>query len=350
VGILFHQLLILALIPMLIYDACRYGSFGRTIKLSMISLVPGFVIYMIVAFVASDGRVSGAFAWLFKYPELGRWGIIHSGSVIASAGGIVKAIFGGTMLRQSLYGNGLSFLEILYLIGAGISVCGFIVILVYSIKNITWLQNAEALLLLGTSIIFIIFAFWWAPSDGGFWFYPIVLILLMVFENLSHSEFTRGVTYAVLIIFALVNIAGAFGPSSKIKNSVARTGAATLVKLKLDQNDLVLTNMAQIKLALEYHYNIKVPINSVAYLPKGPKDDVIARYRSMISNFDGKVIIFENEIYPESHRRFLFGRFSKSEYTEVYKPFMPYLQPVDSIQVYGKWITLFELEKEPETE
>jgi len=167
----------------------------------------------------------------------------------------------------------------------------------------------------------------------------------MIFTSIGYSRFTRNVSYATMIIFALINITCAFVPSSRIGNSVARTGADALAKSALTENDLVLTNMAQIKLALNYHYSVNVPIKSVAYLEAGPKNEVIDRYRSLISNFEGRVIILENEIYPESHRRFLFGRFSKSEYTEIYRPFLSSLVPLDSIRVYGEWITIYELNK-----
>ena len=104
--------------------------------------------------------------------------------------------------------------------------------------------------------------------------------------------------------------------------------------------------MPQIRLALDYHYNVRPRINSIAYLEDGPKNEVIDRYRSFLSDFEGRVIIFENEIYPEPHRRFLFGRFSQSEYAETYRPFLSSLVAVDSIRVYGEWVTIYKLEKD----
>ena len=96
-GILFHQLLILALIPLFIFDAYRNGSIKRTVRLGAITLVPGFVIYMIVAFIAaSDKNLSGVYGWLTSYSELGRWGTLSGGNLTASIGGIAKAIFGGS--------------------------------------------------------------------------------------------------------------------------------------------------------------------------------------------------------------------------------------------------------------
>jgi len=131
IGILFHQLLILALVPMLIYDSYRHGSLKRSIRLSMLSLIPGFLIYMIVAIAAaSDKSVSGVFGWLTTYSSLGRWGIVESGNVITSLGGIAKAVFGGSMLRQAFFGGGISALEILYVIGAVISVIGVSILFV----------------------------------------------------------------------------------------------------------------------------------------------------------------------------------------------------------------------------
>lgn len=343
-GILFHQLLILALIPMLIYDSYRHGSLKRSIRLSMLCLIPGFAIYMIVAFAASDGGISGAFTWLTKYPGLGKWGIIDSESIVASLGGIAKAVFGGSMLRQTLYGDGISVPEFLYLIGTAISLCGIIILFVMAVKQI--LKNAESTFLAISALVFLIFAFWWAPHDGGFWFYPVVLIMIIIFISIGNSGFIRNTAYATMVIFALVNITCAFVPASRINNSVSRTGADALAKLALEKDDLIITNMSQIRLALDYHYNVRPRIKSVAYLEEGPKDEVIERYRSTLSDFEGRVIIFENEIYPESHRRFLFGRFSQSEYAEAYEPFISSLVPVDSIRVYGEWITIYELNKD----
>ncbi len=348
IGILFHQLLILALIPMLIYDSCRHGSLKRSIRLSMPGLIPGFVIYIIVAFAAADGGISGAFAWLTKYPGLDRWGIVHSGSFIASFGGIAKAVFGGSMLRQALYGDGISVPALLYLIGAAVSLCGIIILLVDAAKNV--IKKTDSILLAVTALIFLIFAFWWAPQDSGFWFYPIVLIMIVIFTAIGNSGFIRNAAYATMVIFALVNITCAFVPASRINNSVSRSGAVALAKLALDRDDLIITNMPQIRLALNYHYNVRPRIKSVAYLEEGPKNEVIERYRSTLSDFEGRVIIFENEIYPESHRRFLFGRFSKKEYTETYQPFIPSLVPLDSIRVYGEWVSIYELNKETESE
>ncbi|UCE67426.1 MAG: glycosyltransferase family 39 protein [Candidatus Zixiibacteriota bacterium] len=348
IGILFHQLLILALIPMLIYDSYRHGFLKRSIRLSMLSLIPGFVIYIIVALAASDNGIAGAYAWLAKYPGLGRWGVVHSGSVIASFGGIAKAVFGGSMLRQALYGGGISLPEILYVVGTMLSLCGMSILFINAAKSM--LKKADSILLGVTAFIFLIFAFWWAPQDGGFWFYPVVLILIIVFSSVGNSGFIRNTVYATMIIFALVNITCAFVPASRINNSVSRTGADALAKLALARDDLLVSNMPQIRLALDYHYNVRPRIKSVAYLEDGPKNEMIEKYRSTLSDFEGRVIIFENEIHPESHRRFLFGRFSKKEYTETYRPFLSSLVAVDSIRVYGEWVAIYELEKDDEPE
>lgn len=344
IGILFHQILILALIPMLIYDSNRHHSFIRSIRLGAYSLIPGFVIYMLTAFAASEGGISGAFAWLTKYPGLGRWGAVHSGSVIASTGGIAKAVFGGSIFRQALFSDRITIPEILYLVGAGASLCGVIILFISTAKNL--LKNANSILLAVTALIFFVFAFWWAPQDDGFWFYPVVLIMIIIFISIGNSALIRNIAYATMIIFAFVNITCEFVPASRINNSVSRTGADALAKLALDENDLIVANMPQIRLALDYYYRVRPPIISVAYLEDGPKNEVIDRYRSFLSNFGGRVIIFENEIYPEPHRRFLFGRFSQSEYTETYQQFLSSLIAVDSIRVYGRWVTIYELEKD----
>lgn len=345
IGILFHELLILALIPLFIFDSYRNGSLKRTVKLSTFSLVPGFIIYIIVAVVAAPVKsLSGVYSWLVSYGELGRWGILGMSNFPTSAGGIAKAVFGGSMLRQSLYA-GINVSGILYLVGAGIAIIGLAMLLANAILEYANRKFIESTLLIATSAVFAVFAFWWAPQDSGFWLYPVVLILLMIFMSIEHSDTIRKVTYFTMAIFALVNITCAIVPGADMQKSVARRGAAILYKMDLGPHDLVLTNMAQIPLALEYHYNVKVPTTSFAYQTGGSVNDIIARFHTMLKDFQGKIVVFGNEIDPEVHRRFLFTRFSPEDYLVAYAPLIASLQPVDSLQVYGRSVVVYESDK-----
>jgi len=345
VGILFHQLLALAVIPLLVDFYYRYGGpFWRVNRVILYLLLPGFIIYIIVAFFATpDKSVAGVYGWLVSYSKLGRWGIIGPGSLVTSVGGTAKALFGGSMLRQTLYNGDLSPYGLICLAGTGISLLGLAVLLGISIRQYIERKFIESTLLLITALIFAAFAFWWAPNDDGFWFYPVVLVLIMIFITVDYTDTVRKIAYATMAVFAFVNITCAMVPAADMNKSVARKGAQALYNLDLGENDLVLTNHAQIPLALDYHYNVKVPTTSFAYQEGGTKNEIISHFHTMLTTFKGRIIIFEDEIKPERHRRFLYSRFSPGDYALAYAPVMAALTPVDSIQVYGKPVAIYEL-------
>lgn len=352
IGILFHQLLVLAVIPLVAFDHYRHGgSIRRISRIKMYSLVPGFFIYIIVAvFAASEKSISGVYSWLVSYSEMGRWGSLGPGNLVTSVGGVVKAIFGGSMLRQTLYGGAFDLYGIICLVGTGIALIGLALLLVITIKEYIDRKFIESTLLLVTALIFALFAFWWAPNDQGFWFYPIILVLIMVFMSIGYTNTIRKITYATMAVFAFVNITCALVPAADTDKSVARKGADLLYSLNLGEDDLVLTNLAQIPLALDYHYNVKVSTTSFAYQKQGSKDEIISRFHTMLTNNEGRIIIFENEIKPEPHRRFLFSRFSPEDFAVAYAPVIPDLSPVDSLRVYGKSIAIYELKKNTDKE
>jgi hypothetical protein len=70
----------------------------------------------------------------------------------------------------------------------------------------------------------------------------------------------------------------------------------------------------------------------------------------MLTTHEGRIIVFDNEIKPESHRRFLFSRFSPEDFAVAYAPVIPALSTMDSILVYGKSIAIYELNKDVEEE
>jgi hypothetical protein len=301
---------------------------------------------MIVAIgAAPDKSPSGIYSWLTSYSELGRWGTLGIGNLTASMGGIAKAVFGGSMLRQALYGDAINISGILYLVGVGMAIIGLAVLLAIAILEYLNRKFIESTLLIVVAAVFAAFAFWWAPHDDGFWLYPVILALLMMFISIGRTDFIRKLTYTVMAVFALVNITGAIVPGADLEKSVARGGAEILYKMNLGPDDLVLTNLAQIPLALEYHYHVKVPTTSFAYQEGGSRDEIISRFHTMLKNFQGKIVVFGNEIDPEPHRRFLFGRFSPEDYLVAYAPLLSSLNPVDSLMVYGKSIAVYELDR-----
>jgi len=92
IGILFHQLLAIMLIPVFIYEFCRRKAVYRTVRLASFSLLPGFLVYMIVAFTAApDKSISGVYSWLTTYGELGRWGSCRAGKRDDIVGGSSKS-------------------------------------------------------------------------------------------------------------------------------------------------------------------------------------------------------------------------------------------------------------------
>jgi hypothetical protein len=276
IGILFHQLLALAVIPLVAFDHFRHGgSIRRISRIKMYSLVPGFFIYIIIAvFAASEKSVSGVYSWLVSYSEMGRWGSLGPGNLVTSVGGIAKAVFGGSMLRQTLYGGELDFYGFICLAGTGMALGGLAVLLAIAIKEYIDRKYIESTLLLVTALFFAGFAFWWAPHDQGFWLYPAVLILVMIFISIGYSDAVRRIVYTTMAVFALVNITCALVPSADMNKSMARRGADALYSLNLSEKDLVLTNLAQIPLALDYHYNVKVPTTSFAYQKGESKDEI----------------------------------------------------------------------------
>ena len=149
----------------------------------------------------------------------------------------------------------------------------------------------------------------------------------------------------MVLLLVIVNLAYEILPATKIQNSPTRQGVEAFRRLELNSNDLVLTSFSQIRLAYEYYFNIEVPTTCLMYLPEGDKNVVISDLHHRIDTTltTGRVIIFEDEIYPEPYRRYLFERFSPEEYIMTYRRYLPDLVPVDSVRIYGKNVRLYSL-------
>lgn len=346
IGVLFHQLLILSLAPLLIFDIRRYRSFAKSILYALPGLGIMALTYIIVGISkAPEKSISGLYKWLTLYSHYGQWGKIKTENLITGLWGITKTIFGGDNLRQVFYNGQLSWLNVIYVIAVVIVTVGMAWLLLTSIMLFWRQRSQQGWLILGNIFIFGVFALWWAPSDDGFWLYPIVLVLLFTFRGTKYKYLRQKIANVVLILLLTINTCYEIIPGSQKKNSVTRQGANSLARLEVTPNDLVLTNLNQIRLALDYHHRIKVHTASIVYLESGSKDTVISDYHKRINEVlsRGKVLIFEDEIRPEPHRRYLFERFSPDDYSKTYSPFIPYLTPIDSIKAYGRNVIIYQI-------
>ena len=343
-GILFHQLMVLAVIPILLYETHRHRSFALAVRYSMPSFVTGALIYLIIGIIeAPDKSIGGLYRWLTLYTHIGHWGKLQWTNFLTSLWGVAKSVFGGDNLRQVFYSDNLAASNVIYIVAAALSSLGFLLLLVSAFHHFSKKRNSFEWLLLSLAIIFVVFAFWWAPTDSGFWLYPVVMFLLFIIMAVSENYRMKRVLYLAVVLLVTINSFYEIVSSSVAKKSIARQGAAALSRLDLTPDDLLLTNLGRIPLALDYHYGIKVPSTGLAFLEEGDNDETVKEYHRLIGQNRGRVIIFENEISPEAHRRFLFERFSVEDYSNVYSRYIPLLIPLDSIAVYGKKVKIYQI-------
>ena len=175
----------------------------------------------------------------------------------------------------------------------------------------------------------------------------LIFIFHADFESFKYRKSIKHLSLEGLIILSASNIIFEFIPSSNPENSAYIRGADTFNRLKLKPDDLVLTGYSQIRKAYNYHYNTYVPTTCVLYQGRGDKSEIIRNYHSRIDSAlaIGRVIIFEDEIYPEPELYYMFVRFSPDDYIEIYKPYMERMIPVDSIMMHGKNVRLYEIER-----
>jgi 4-amino-4-deoxy-L-arabinose transferase-like glycosyltransferase len=342
-GILFHQITVLAIFPILIYDFLQTKSLTGTIRNAHPGLLLCLIIYLVIAInQAQTGSAAGVYRWLTYYSHLGAWGGIKLANFKEGIWGLTKTSFGGDIIRQIFFTGEWSIRSIVYLIVACLISAGFIWLAIIGIINMLKNRDSRQCLFLALVLIFALFAFWWAPADDGFWLYPIVLLIIFIFSAIN--KINKPVI-ALLILLALINVIFEFIPSSNKENSLTYQGAQVIKKLGLTENDLVLTNYNQIRLAMTYYYGYQPVFACLMFLEDGDKAEIVSRHLKRIDQTRqvGRVIIFENEFDPEPYRYFLFDRFSPEEYRDIYSRYLPYLTPVDSINVHGKWVRLMEM-------
>jgi len=349
-GALIHQLLALAIFPILVFDVFRQKNIWRVLRQAMPWLALGLALYLVAALIASPEKTpAGIYRWLTLYGQLGAWGKFSTANLSAGLWGLIKTFFGGDAVRMVIYSWSWSFSTTLYFMAIIVFAFGLVRLLTILLKDLFRIQRGSwPRLLFILSAIFGAFALWWAPADDGFWLYPIVLFILVTCSFKTDRQglsSIRKTAIIMLLLLASVNLAYEILPAAKIENSPTRQGVEAFRRLQLNTNDLVLTSFSQIRLAYEYHHGIRVPTTCLMYLPEGDKGEVINDLHRRIeeTSATGRVILFEDEIYPEPYRRYLFERFSPEEYIMTYRRYLPDLVPVDSVLVYGKNVRLYSL-------
>ncbi len=345
-GTLFHQALVLMYIPLFIVFHRRRIPLSRIIMQLGPSILSLGIIYSACAlWITPDHTVKSAWRWLTLYSHLGTWGKLSLNNFVISIWGTAKTLFGGDEIRRTFYAGdrGLSGYSYLFLLVATVSLLLYIAFV--SLMNRLFWSTFELFLLLNT-IAFGLFAFWWAPTDDGFWLYSILSLFLLTFVRFTRIK-SPGLPLSALPIFLiLTNYPFEIIPSAEVNNSIVRSGAAKIAAMNIGESDLVITNFNQIRLALDYHHGIKTNTACLLFAPPGDNHEVVEEYSKRIRDWlaRGRVLIFANEIFPEPHRRYLTERFSLDDYRRAYDEFLPLLVKRDSISAYGSWVTIWEIQ------
>jgi hypothetical protein len=100
-------------------------------------------------------------------------------------------------------------------------------------------------------------------------------------------------------------------------------------------------------MAIDYDFRLKANTTSIVYNGPGDKDTVINDFQQRINESlkKGRVFVFENELIPEPHRRYMYARFTPADYIKTYRPYYPFLIPIDSLSLYGKMIKIYQIDK-----
>ena len=343
IGILFHQIVILAIVPILIYEISRYHSVKKPFVFALPGIILVALIYVIVGLSQiSEKTIGGFYNWLTFYSHLGVWGKVQPGNFVTSLWGLSKAFFGGEILREIVYGHKHSLIQILYAIMAIAFIIVFMIVVIRALRPGFHREKAAGWLLLSLIAIFGLFAFRWAPTDDGFWLYAAIILIMFVFymgkENVRSGLLILGLLFILNIPFEII-------PATARGNSIVLQGTESLRRQNIDNNDLVLTNLIQIRLALDYYYGLKVKTANLVYSEAGDSKQVAGEIHQQIELAlkTGKVFAFENELNPEPHRRYLFDKFSPQDYLNIYKPYYPSLMVIDSLNAYGKLVRIYRI-------
>jgi hypothetical protein len=172
-----------------------------------------------------------------------------------------------------------------------------------------------------------------------------MLVIIFIISNLKRISVLRTSLFTAIALLFIINLFSEYIPSTFTENSSARTGAEVLHKLDIGEDDLVLTNLRHITLAYDYHYNRKTHWAALAFEPAHVFNTDKASLKRKIYKTEDKILIFENEILPENHRKFLYTFYDEKQYLEIYSEYIPYLIVRDSIIYYDKYVKIFEIDK-----
>lgn len=345
IAVLFHQIAVLAIPPVIIYDVYRHKSLKRTVVNALPGLAAGFIVYLTVAITqAQEKTIGGIYRWLTFYRHLDTWGKIGPESITNAAWGKLKTLVGGEIIREAFYTGHWPLATMAYLIIIGLIFTGLVWLFALACLNLRRNRDGSQWLLLAMAVLFGVFTFWWAPANDDFWFYPVTFFIIFVVRG-AVSYLSRWLIILTTVLLASVNIVNEFIPSANNNNSIFYNGAQVFERLKLESNDLVITNYSQIRLAYEYYTGIHVPTACMMFLPSGPKAEVIQEYHQRISAAleKGRVFVFSDEIRPEPYRNYLFTRFSPADYKLAYAPYMNHLVLVDSLNAHGQTVEISRL-------
>lgn len=346
-GSLFHQTLSLLYLPLIYACFDRYRSVGKMFKLVAPGILSLMVLYAGVAFwQASEKTIDGTWRWITYYSHLGAWGKLAIDNCLVSIWGIAKTLWGGDMIRKLIYLSDQRIADYAYLTTLILTILLMSSALAASFtKGSRW--NFLEKFLLSAAIIFGLFAFWWAPTDDGFWLYSAFFMVIYAYLRSTSWALQKKILILLPLVFVFANYPFEIIPSTKPDKSIVMNGAEKLAAMNVRKSDLVITNFNQIRLALDYHYGIKTNTACLLFAPAGNKDEVIKNYKQQITNHlkDGRVFIFSNELDPEPHRRYLLSRFERADYLRAYGEFLQYLVARDSFPAYGQWVVIFEIDR-----
>ncbi len=346
IGVLFHQLVALIGIPVLLYDMRRSGSATAALKRAHPGILLGALIYTVVAIEnAAEKNAAGMLKWITQYGHAGEWGKLGTANISQGVWGKIKTVFGGEIIREIFYGGQWRTFSIIYIAIIAIIYLGLTYLFIISCVRLYKNRDRISALYLVLIVSLSLFAGWWAPHDDGFWLYPFVILGLFIFGMPFRSKVNRVIAGVTIAILLMLNISCEFISSSDKSNSLIYEGAMSFRRLELTSNDLVITNLSQSRLAYEYYTGVHVPTTCMMFLPLGDKDSVIEGYHRRISEAKdtARVYMFEDEIYPDDYRGYLFGRFTAEEYSNTYERYYPHLMAADSVYMHGRYVRIYQL-------